>query len=642
MGSILHELRYERDRPLMTASPDEGSENLNTHILEEEKENVSTLASEEPADEREKTHHHSSGEDNNFSTSSQTSKDIYLTGRNDSNSSYGNSESSVRRTTTTSDHTNSSSSTYVTEQGGAQSSSGDSVFVPWLPEEDMVTQTNLVVRDTGYCGSNAQMVDNVNSAVASVQIPANNTGNPSPGDTLQDVEGEVPAFDLHDEKIFVDFSKDTSATSASQGYVSSDHYPATRNSHTLHTGVNSMPAPSHSSHVSDFAHETATAEDSVNIESLLTHRPATLMPTTTGALRASSLASLNVITDLEQAFPLISRFASGESLYQPYYHTEATQQPPQHSFSSKARSQTNVHSFGSASAVHSEYPAQAQAHVITLPSAQTTQCLSFSNPNVVRFTTKSESQNGNLVDRLHLRSTHTFSGSSADTILGYSPETVNEYRVPDQVSTSHQTDTLHAEGKEHSTTVSFTKNGLIEDSAVKQSSSGQTYSDYVNLDSATPLLYTLDGNGSNSYEEENDHTAQASYRVTGQCKGMESEECEMLAVNPHSQEVSRVAMTHSLAPVSWDSPQPQPPNTNSYPYCDTFKNNDCNEPTYSLRSEAVQVRANTSDGYPQPTTYPPYTQPPSSLQENSAGLANFQTISFSLSSGVDDFEDDYS
>lgn len=92
------------------------------------------------------------------------------------------------------------------------------------------------------------------------------------------------------------------------------------------------------------------------------HRPKTTGGTTTTdsfhttdtasmeTQKASSLTSLNVITDLDQAFPLLSRFASGDTLDQSYYPAPSITPPYP---LNKAHSKSN---FIFESPIHSEYP----------------------------------------------------------------------------------------------------------------------------------------------------------------------------------------------------------------------------------------------------------------------------------------------
>ena len=445
VGSVLHELNLEREIPLTTYTYLDG-EDVNTVIPKGGQRDVSMSSSENETnviEERTSV----TNEDDNSSGFSQLRGEKDSNHENDSYSSGGSQMISLRQTQTSSAVTNSNTSGYVTDTVGCQSNSGISVKTD---------------SDSHSCQQLVPLVDEV----ISVQSP-------TPQHLLQETDEEVPVFDFHDENSGEVRSKDT-CTSTSKGYIYSDHYPTSSSGLTVcHTLSSNGDTPTeHTMRVSNFTNLTTT-----NAGTTIHSPPLHTMDTTTLEVqKASSVMSLNVITDLEQAFPLMSQFVSSESLNQTCY--PAPSLIHLHTLN-KAHSQTNVHCNSVSAAHHTDYPQQ-EAGVF---DTETAESHPFAHRDVTAsFTTKTTPEAGRFVNTFHLRSVHTFSGS-ANTIPASQTETIRENCTPNHLSIPKRD-----EG-EKPTTVSFTKNASGRHTTTKQCSPlTPSYSDYINTEPNMPLL----------------------------------------------------------------------------------------------------------------------------------------------------------
>ena len=157
--------------------------------------------------------------------------------------------------------------------------------------------------------------------------------------------------------------------------------------------------------------------------------------------KASSLTSLNVITDLDQAFPLLSRFASGDTLDQSYYPAPSITPPY---FLNKPHSQSN---FISESPIHSEYPLDA----IGFKRDTADSC------HIPDLVSGSFSRSANTIPRLE---THSPQYASSNL----TPYTLKQCRQ-----------------------VAHNKNVCERDTTVDEMT--PIYSDYINLPVQTPLFF---------------------------------------------------------------------------------------------------------------------------------------------------------
>ena len=320
-------------------------------------------------------------------------------------------------------------------------------------------------------------------------------------------EEEIPVFILHNEEP-VDLPSKGMAGSSTKGYIYSTD---PRFTSPGASGVDSSPTPTENRSLeSDFTTDSKTVSQALGALTTNTAQPQQKQkqeqqpqnhqqrqPSQEEYQKSVSELSLNVITDIEQAFP---RFASGESLYLPSYPTFDA---PMHA---RFPSQTDIHSLNTTVQPSSDYPPQPSiSHALVehnTPSSATR----------IKFSTTTSKlplprAGKRITDTLHLYSTHTFSGTedinaTLHTQEHYTPDSEGRDGKKSTSSlltkntTEHETrETLTAKNTAPETRDSFaTSDSLTRDPihvtrVTSATLGGDTpcSSDYINLEEAALL-----------------------------------------------------------------------------------------------------------------------------------------------------------
>ena len=333
IGSILHELRYDGDRPIMTetgSGESDGEEDQRkvTQISEvgdvKKKDAVSGGQSVPNAATTHRVH-----DDDSSSISTHDENELLYSGTSDCNSSRGMASSVMRM------HSNpSSTGGYISEQSGGLTSPGYSAWNEWQSGGNQVP-LNTKCAKTDYLTENA-----ISASQVRVGVPVGGSSSETTMGSTQTITNMEDVV-LEDTETYGDTKHHMSSTPPA-GYVSNDQ-------HTFpSSGQSSTGATSASDDTGERPHPVPTQPPAVYLSQPPTAHDTTIHikhtrepPLLTTTARAASLVSLNIITDLEQAFP---RFASEESLYRHYAPATALPSPYLHLNTSRARSEINLSS----------------------------------------------------------------------------------------------------------------------------------------------------------------------------------------------------------------------------------------------------------------------------------------------------------
>jgi hypothetical protein len=502
MGSILHKLNYEQEIP-MTAIRDkhmsDGYSTATTPLCDEGDDSSNGLGSVDNGGE-DNTSISLTNEDEDLTSPRPLNQQIYSNGENDSNSSGGSQALPLRQHGSVSTATNSSFTGYICE----------TIDMP----RSFTFSSNAAVQ---ICSAQ----DGISTPSSSTQT----TKHP-----VQKEDEVIPVLIIHDENQCPTLH---STSTTSTGYISSDHSPASSiiSTHTL--PKNEATPTENRSPVSNY--DAGTTDATPITPSPPVHVLTTINPQ---PQRVTSNISLNVITDLEQAFPQMSRFSSGESLDQDL--------PPPPSLSHlhtghRTYSQTNLYCYNTGS-VHPYENLKTETslsrplshHDITAPFAKTA---TMSNPR--------------HVDTLYVHSIHTQSGSEHNIPACQT----SEPHTPPRVSSSINVYTSTRSGGKKSTVISLKRD---KDTIMELSSRDTpSLSSYVNHESAHQL------------------SPHHNSVVVG-------EECTAHAVNTHSQEDDSEALLQAECQDSvWNEAPDQQQDRVTYSYTCDADNDDGNGFAYS-------------------------------------------------------------
>ena len=313
---------------------------------------------------------------------------------------------------------------------------------------------------TGYVSETFDMPRSCN------KVPLPQDGTSTTNHAVQRDNEEIPVFTIHDENHSPILH---SHSSSSTGYISSDHSPASSIITTVTPphGSDSGATPTENRSLAS-NYEAGTTDASTTTLSPPVHVLTTINPQ---PQRATSDIALNVITDLDQAFPQMSRFSSGESLDEnlpslpPFCHIHV------HT-TNRTHSQSNLYCYNAGSA--STYENLKPENSLSRPFSHQDLTTPFANAATTASPRHKET--------LHVHSTHTYSGSVHDI----PPHQIRERHTPHSASSSLSVYTSTRWGGEKGTMISLQSD---KDTTMELSThNSPSFSSYVNHEAPSQML----------------------------------------------------------------------------------------------------------------------------------------------------------
>lgn len=288
-------------------------------VKEEEEEEEATSGGQSVSDTATT---HNMRDDDHSSICTRDGNELLCSGTSDSNSSRGTTSSLTRI------HSNpSSTGGYISEQSGGLTSPGYCAWNEWQSGGNQLP-LNTKCAKTDYLTENAITASQVRDSTPVGGISLETTTDST--QTITNMEDIA----LEDTDTYGDTEHHMSSTPPA-GYVSNDQHTFTSSNAGVATagdptGERPHPVPIQS-------HAVYLTQPPTAYSTTIQVKDTRELPPISTAARASSLVSLNIITDLEQVFP---RFASEESLYRHY--APATAQPSPYSPLNTSRTRLEI------------------------------------------------------------------------------------------------------------------------------------------------------------------------------------------------------------------------------------------------------------------------------------------------------------